>query len=1470
MATKPVEIEILMRDRLSAGLDKAGRKVEELKTKTTDASAEMERLDRQAESVRGTVSKIAGAFAVKELVTGIVKVRGEFQQLEASFRTMLGSEEKADALMQQLIRTAATTPFDLQSVANGARQLLAYGENVENVNDDLIRLGNIAAGLNQPLNDLIYLYGTTMTQGRLYTEDYNQFVGRGIPLGRELASVLGVAESKVREMVEAGKVGFPEVQQALQNLTNEGGMFYNLMEEQSKTITGRISNIQDSISMMLNEIGHQSEGIIGGSLDAVSYLVDHYEQVGRVLVGLVGTYGAYKTAVMAVTAMQALQTAGVGALTVAETLHYGWLVIVEKAQKLLNATMLANPYVLVATLIAGVVAAMVSMKTETERLKEAEEEYQAAKQKTIEAEEEHRRRLEELCGVAGDESLATDTRREALNKLEQKYPDIFAKYDTEYEKLKNIKRIKEEIAELEAGQSITRPQNELDSVNERIAVLEAKKATERWEDANGSGTRMRKVGGLTGNEATELQNLYNKREALSEQVRKERANAYFENLTGISNETLEQQIRQRENLLARMTTEQRKYGAITYGNETLRGTFSRDELQYQLNKLTAEKNRRNLRRDSSADWGAQARKEYEQALKAYNDFLADTSNSLTREDYEKKAKELKDALRLAKKEYDRYKPGEDKDSESERKAADKAEKEAERRRQAQQKLDDELIALELQNQQDELDLMGEGTDKKLAQIDADYDKRKAEIEKKARELADANRKAGVADVNSSGLTKPQQDEIDRANGLNEDTRRKETVEVYEAEAAAMRDYLKEYGTYQQKKLAIAQEYAEKIRKAQNDGERMALERQRDSETAALDVSYLKQSIDWTAVFGEFGGMFSDIIRPALEQAKAYMRTDEFKRLDPSSQNDLVDAVRQMEQSSGGSDKASFRRLGTEIDSLRQSMLELNEAKQAEAEALERLKEAQEDYEQALREGSDAEIEAARTARDTAQENADSASESVRTQEAVVNGNQKAVTDTASTLRANMENVTQGLQKLASSGIRNAYDGLIQLGKGTGGAMGKIAESLEKVPIVGWIISIIDVFKDGLSNFIGPLLDSVFNAVSGIIGDVLSGDVFVTLFKSVRSGIGNILDAISFGGFGKLVDKINGSNAEEVQASIDRLTDRNESLQQSIEDLTDTIKGGEGRKSVAAYQQAYDYQSEQNANYLAIAQAQAGYHGSHHSWNYYWGGFSREQIDKLSQQIGRQWDGSLWSLSPEEMKTLRSNVDMWKQIQDTGKGGYGGRLTEKLDDYIDQAGKLEELEEQLNESLTQISFDSLYDSFIDTLMDMDASAEEIAGNVSEYFMRAILSNQIGEQYKERLQRWYDDFAERMKDNDLSAEDIAALTNGYEAIVEDAVALRDKLAEATGYGGEEGGTTQTGKAGSFSAMSQEQGTKLEGLFTSGQMHWASIDEQMQDVSEQMGTAVDHLRRIEENTGNSARHLDEIKNDIKKIIRDGLKMK
>lgn len=198
------------------------RKLRETEQGVKDTSKQIERSGMSIEDMFSRMTKAATAFGAgftaKELISNIVKVRGEFQQLEVAFNTMLGSKEKADALMAQMVETAATTPFDLQSVANGAKQLLAYGVAAEDINQTLIRLGDIAAGLSIPLNDLVYLYGTTMSQGRLYTQDFNQFTGRGIPLIAELAKQFGVAESEVRGLVEAGRVGFPEVQKVIESL----------------------------------------------------------------------------------------------------------------------------------------------------------------------------------------------------------------------------------------------------------------------------------------------------------------------------------------------------------------------------------------------------------------------------------------------------------------------------------------------------------------------------------------------------------------------------------------------------------------------------------------------------------------------------------------------------------------------------------------------------------------------------------------------------------------------------------------------------------------------------------------------------------------------------------------------------------------------------------------------------------------------------------------------------------------------------------------------------------------------------------------------------------------------------------------------------------------------------------------------------------------------------------------------------
>lgn len=569
----------------------------------------------------------------------------------------------------------------------------------------------------------------------------------------------------------------------------------------------------------------------------------------------------------------------------------------------------------------------------------------------------------------------------------------------------------------------------------------------------------------------------------------------------------------------------------------------------------------------------------------------------------------------------------------------------------------------------------------------------------------------------------------------------------------------------------------------------------------------------------------------------------------------------------------FARLQTQMHALGDAVTRVQNAELQQEAAFIRLKAAQTDYNKALESGNQAEIERTKIALQTAQSSSVSADEeylnATSEMKALAGEVKSASQDTVDGL--NM--VSDGLHGFASGTLQGSFEGIqnmltglskLNIGGKVGDAISQMSETLSSAGVIGQIISailsILDLLKDGIGPIISSLIDTIFNAITGILDNILSGDLFKQIGGSLVKGIGGLLNTVSFGGFNKLFGI--GGNAREVQAAIDRLTDRNEKLQTSIEDLTDTIKASKGTKSVEAYRDAYKYQKETNANYLQIAKEQARYSGSHHSWNYYWGGFNQAQIDKLSGQIGRRWDGNLWSLSPEEMKALRSNVDMWTQIQNTGKGGYGGRLTEKLDDYIDQAGKLEELTDQLYEGLTGISFDGMYSSFIDNLMNMKYGAKDAAEDISEYFMRAMLSNKIGEMYSDKLKGWWEKFGKAMEDNELTEAERNALMEEYMQYVDEALALRDNLAAATGYDKTEaGGTSQSAKAGGFTAMTQDQGTKLEGMFTSGLQHWSSMDDRLESVVEKMDTAEGHLARIAENTGVSAGHLGELKEVIKK---------
>ena len=275
-------------------------------------------VEQQGQSIENVFNRIKSVasvafagFTVKEIISTLGTVRGDFQQFEIAFETMLGSGQKAKAMISDLAKLAATTPFDMKGVVNGAKQLLAYGFAANEITDTMRRLGDVSAGLGLNLQDLTWLYGTTMVQGRLFTRDLMQFTGRGIPLTEELAKQFGVTKDKVSELVTAGKVGFPEVKKAIESLTNEGGKFGGLMEKQSHSITGQISNIKDTIKMAINDLGTQTEGLMNDALDITSTVIDHWKEIGEVILAAASAIGLYKAMAVSVAAFDSA-TANVG------------------------------------------------------------------------------------------------------------------------------------------------------------------------------------------------------------------------------------------------------------------------------------------------------------------------------------------------------------------------------------------------------------------------------------------------------------------------------------------------------------------------------------------------------------------------------------------------------------------------------------------------------------------------------------------------------------------------------------------------------------------------------------------------------------------------------------------------------------------------------------------------------------------------------------------------------------------------------------------------------------------------------------------------------------------------------------------------------------------------------------------------------------------------------------------------------
>lgn len=1812
--------------------DSMSQMIERMKSAPTAGEGMTSLFQRVTGDAHMLSATLLGGLGFEQLAGSIFNTRSQFQQLEISFNTMLGSADKSKQLMDELIQTAAHTPFDMSSITGGAKQLLAYGTEAKDVNKTLVQLGDIASGLNIPLGELVYLYGTTVSQGRMFTMDLRQFMGRGVPLAEELGKILHQNTTEVQESVSKGKVTSDIFKEAIANMTQAGGRFGGLMEQQSKTLEGQWSNIGDSIQQAFNEIGKKSEGVFSSGLSIISAMVENWQEVIKVIGVATIAVGSYRASLMAAASIRKAEEAqqaddmmkGIDAeikrLQDLENSNYKSLGKDKKQERvskqqdlasIVGDTAVSDDFVkarLDAAEQEGVISAQMRSQLETKReLLQAQQ--QATAQSQIELDEE-KSKTEELRQQK-IESLKDDlkTTTEKISNLDDRDVELARQYTSALNDLQDAQdafaeaqKLVEETAgganlafdaegnavnALEAKERLETATKQVNAAQTKISTIESERKTIAQTKENlskqqatiqnnintvsqASNTTAKKAGILATTTATiknalyaagtkyttTVVNLFSSAVRSSGNALKSLWAAMAANPIGalitlgttlysvfsmfgdeteeISadtthfGETTSLTSKKVETLMNVLRNTNESTDAHKKAKDELIGVYEqygikcdneKDNLETLKNKHDAfiaslqlenaerekanalmsissqyEEARKNLDKDFSDSLGgswldfgqhidkedisavqmmfnslvsddaltkidslrqkmdsakkgtleyANAAQEYDAALRnllvpfeewgkkmGYNSFVMaslrssilkhiDSINSLN-ESYKKaedaiykgstatvdwnnsqaKARwivnknkqsiqelveQTDNLINLWNKEYGLNLKIHYDDSEipnwmksmttkelrnliSRREAdilqqenhekktghklvtrsggkfrsrtenqtdvamaksiiqsrtpksstttksntthttpkktgtTDDPQARAYERKKAEEDYSKSISSYSEKAIQDmtknRINAMNEGYSKELAQITENADKERKAVEEGIDKLVEARKKRDQAVWVNSGkgrkanmwkqsktneeyknevLNETMKDSKGnpvKVNGMNmtigmsvanqmnaiRDKAVKQNEDVLAKEAQSMYDYLKTYGTFQEQKLAIAADYAKRISEVENSTDSdsskqwkiKSLKEEQKKETDSVEASAIMQKIDWYQVFGNVGGIMKDALVPLLADLDKFVGTDKFQNLGADQQKSIVDAMQNIRNSIGNTSDLGWKDLARDVvayqDALKNAKIAQEEYTKTETLLIPRIKVLQEQIESAKKSGNVAEQTRLQEELNKVQ------GQLAESGKKIVTANTKVRTS-GQKLAQTTQNVTQpisaiheflstsGLSDLASlwdsfdqlkGGIdglkalkeaKNAADGLKDMGKeaaDAAAAAGKkagdaLSEGLSKAGLIGQIVAailkILDVLKDGIGTLISSLIDTVLNAVNGILKNILSGEFITQIGGSLVSGIGNILNTISFGGFNSLFGV--GGNAKEVNRTIDKLTARNEILTDAIDRLRDSIDKTSGIKAVEDSEKAEKLQKEKEQNLKDIMVAQMGYHGSHGSFNRYFRGFSQEQINKVSEAIGRQWNGNLSDIrSADEANALLQNPDIVNKIQNTGKGNYGGRVLEKLKDYAAEAGTLEDIVDDLAESLTQIYFDSLKSEFIDTLMDMNSSAQDFSDNFSKMLMQAVLKAKVDDLLGNDMQAFYDEWTERAKANGgkLSQTDINELKGRYDEMVQEGLKIRDEVAEITGY---KQSYEQSASSGSFESMSQDTGEELNGRFTAVQI-------------------------------------------------------
>lgn len=894
----------------------------------------MQSSQRETNKLQQSIDTLAkGALAfftfsqAKAFVNQVIDVRSQFQQLEISFGTMLKSKEKANELMAQLTDLAAKTPFGLEEVSEGAKKLLAFQIPAQEVTETLRRMGDVASGLGVPMGQLIHVYGQVKAQGKLMTNDLYQFMNAGIPIIAELSKVVGKSETEIKDMVSAGKIGFTEIQAVIKNMTNEGGLFYNLMAEQSKSLGGQISNLKDNFDQMLNEIGKSSEGIVSGAIKGVSFLVENYETIGKLIAGLIVSYGTYRAALIATAAVQQIVAARTAGMTVAEMAHYTWLVLVEKAQKLLNLTMLANPYALVAGALVGLVSYMVMFKKEATVAEQAQKSFNDEQERQKKVLEDERNEIEKLIEVVKDENAAKGQRINALNRLKDIYPDIFSKYKTEEELIRNIAKALKEVSNAQKEKDLKMDKDYIERLQVQKRGLQAR--------LSGAANPVDIVNYKEQIQAIDIQ--------IDKATKQHAWQSTLKRIDDIAELSADEQAKERKLMIEEYN---RRHNAKQAKNQNLLREGEKQDL-----RKTTPFGFTGYENFSDADLGliisksnqlAEADKQRNKILDTRNELLAKqkelTSKISAIQSKEGQTQNDKDELKKLQEEkelVDKKLKGEynvqNKKNTSKTIKNSLPEFDTEKaQRDHNRQIQDDLFARE----ESRIKIMQDGAEKRLAIIQLEYDKQEEEIRRRSEDQLAAFIETEKQKAEAQGKWKKGKDFDTNTEAINAEKARlaenEKTLLADNAEYQRMqqeqvyKDLLEKYQTYTDQRKAIEEKYnadivalqaklgadAPQVKKAQDEKAR---------ELKKLDILYKKEGTAIAKLFDNLRKKTVKEIRQTITDAETEI--DELASNLDMSDNANVEFItnlkQQLEQARDTADKSDtvFGKLGTSIKNL---------------------------------------------------------------------------------------------------------------------------------------------------------------------------------------------------------------------------------------------------------------------------------------------------------------------------------------------------------------------------------------------------------------------------------------------------------------------------------------------------------------------------------------------------------------------------